>query len=301
MRLLYSVVMINVATHSGSFHPDEVFAVATLQLFLGDSDLQIIRTRDESVIEKADWVIDVGGVYDVETNRFDHHQNGSPMRDNGIPYSSFGLVWKHLGEQITGSVEITNFIEEAIAQPVDAGDNGVNLYTLNELKVAPCEMYSVIGSFKPVWGSDKTEDEAFVEAVDFARGFLERKISFAKANIEMKQVVQAGYEAAENKALLVFDEPVNRHSFIEYPDVNVIVYPSESSGEQTWRAVVIATDYHTFSNRAEFPEAWAGLRDVELAAVSGIEDAVFCHKGRYFFVAHSKEGAIKAAQAVESR
>jgi len=57
----------------------------------------------------------------------------------------------------------------------------------------------------------------------------------------------------------------------------------------------------TFINRKNFPKPWAGLRDEELANVSGVRDAVFCHRGLFLAVAQSKEGAVKLAQiAVES-
>ena len=32
------------------------------------------RSRDPLELEKCDIVVDVGGVYDVAKNRFDHHQ-----------------------------------------------------------------------------------------------------------------------------------------------------------------------------------------------------------------------------------
>ena len=34
----------------------------------------IVRTRDQEIIDKLDIACDVGGVFDVEKKRFDHHQ-----------------------------------------------------------------------------------------------------------------------------------------------------------------------------------------------------------------------------------
>jgi uncharacterized UPF0160 family protein len=291
--------MQTVITHNGSFHPDDVFAVATLQLHLGKEMVEVTRTRDAEVIEKADWVVDVGGVYDVETKRFDHHQNGAPVRDNGIPYAAFGLVWKHLGEAVAGSKDVADSIEERIAQQIDAGDNGITLYKTNEYDVSPYELYNVIGSFKPVWGSDVTDDEAFLQAVDFARELLVRTITHAQAGAKMRELVQAGYESAEDKAILVYEESVNRNSFIEFGEVNVVVHPSETNEGIRWKAVAIPKSYGTFENRVTFPETWAALRDEELAAVSGISDAVFCHKNCFLFVAKTKAGALAAAKAAQ--
>ena len=62
-----------VATHHGSFHADDVLAWALIRVFL-DPQAELIRTRDEGVIQSADVVIDVGGVFDPDSSRFDHHQ-----------------------------------------------------------------------------------------------------------------------------------------------------------------------------------------------------------------------------------
>jgi uncharacterized UPF0160 family protein len=36
--------------------------------------IELIRTRDPQELEKCDVVVDVGGVYDHNTHRYDHHQ-----------------------------------------------------------------------------------------------------------------------------------------------------------------------------------------------------------------------------------
>jgi len=296
----YSEGMQTVIVHSGTFHPDDVFAVATLQLHLGKENLEVIRTRNDEIISKGDWVTDVGGVYDADAQRFDHHQNGAPVRENGIPYAAFGLVWKHLGESITGSKDVADSIEERIAQPIDAGDNGVTLYKLNEQAVSPYELYNVVGSFRPVWGSDTTDDAAFLEAVDFARELLLRTIAHARAGEKIKEFAQAGYEAATDKSILVFEDHVDRNSFIKFPDVKVILYPSDD-GERgrVWKVSVVPVEFNTFNDRVKFPASWAGLRDQELAQVSGIDGAVFCHKGGWLFVTKTKEGAMEAARQAQ--
>lgn len=289
--------MQTIVTHNGGFHSDDVFAVATLQLHLGKENVKITRTRDKAIIQSADWVVDVGDEYNPETKRFDHHQLGLESRENGIPYAAFGLVWKEVGASVAGSDEVAASIEERLVQPVDAGDNGISLSSKNEYNVAPFELYGVIGSYKPTWGSEVTDDEAFITAVDFARGLLERLIAHSQAGAAMNELAQAGYNAAEDKRILVFDEPVDRSSFIQFPDVELIVYPSETDdGLCVWRTAAIQTEYNTFDIRASFPAAWGGLRDDDLSGVSGIADAIFCHKNVFLFVAKSKEGAIAAAQ-----
>src|ERR687885_1182144 len=101
-----------VATHDGSFHADEVFAVAALSL-LGEP-LEVVRTRDEVAMAASDVRVDVGFAADPATGDFDHHQRGGAgERPNGIPYASFGLVWRHHGAALCAG-------EEPVAGRVDA-------------------------------------------------------------------------------------------------------------------------------------------------------------------------------------
>jgi len=84
---------ITIVTHDGNFHADDVFSIAALKIIFPSFNLT--RTRDAKVISQADIVIDVGNEYDPDKGRFDHHQRGGAgARENGIPFSSFGLIWQ---------------------------------------------------------------------------------------------------------------------------------------------------------------------------------------------------------------
>ena len=98
-----------IVTHSSKFHPDDIFAVTTLELMLEKEciEYEVIRTRDMEITNKADYVVDAGFIYDEARERFDHHQiEGAGARNNGSPYASFGLVWKKYGYMLCGNQEI---------------------------------------------------------------------------------------------------------------------------------------------------------------------------------------------------
>ena len=288
--------MKTIVTHSGGFHADDVFAVAAFQLLLGKDSIKVIRTRDDVVIAQGDYVVDVGGEYNHENKRYDHHQLGAPVRENGIPYAGFGLMWKHYGEEICGSAEVATYIEETVCQPIDAGDNGVTLYDLKEMKVKPFELYNVISLYTPPWGSNESKDEQFVQAVDWARTVLERMILKGTAAEEQHKLIKQVYEKTEDKQMLEFDVPIAMTSVIQYPEVTILVMPDDPKLNDNWVAVCVRKDYDTFDSRVSFPREWAGLRNDDLANVSGLNDSIFCHKARFLFVAGSKESAIKAAK-----
>ena len=83
----------NCITHSGTFHADDVFATAFLELYL--NDIKIFRTNMINSEEIDKNVL----VYDVGRGIFDHHQIGALKRENGITYSSFGLLFKEFGKK----------------------------------------------------------------------------------------------------------------------------------------------------------------------------------------------------------
>lgn len=63
-----------IGTHNGTFHCDEVLACSMLRLLPEYENAEIIRTRDKNILETCDIVVDVGGMYEPSTHRYDHHQ-----------------------------------------------------------------------------------------------------------------------------------------------------------------------------------------------------------------------------------
>lgn len=288
--------MQKVVTHSGSFHADDVFAVATLQLHLGVDNIEVIRTRDEQIISEGDIVVDVGGIYDPEAERFDHHQVGVVTRDNGISYAAFGLVWKKYGEEVSGSKEVADHIEEKLVLPIDAVDNGVSLYNLTELEVIPITVHSIFGLLQPEWGSDSSIDDAFMEACTLARKIIKRAITHSKAGLKEEKVAIEAYNSSEDKRVIISDQPISSRYFVDYEEPLFLVSPRDTEPDSNWKVSAVRVSHDGFEVRRPFPEEWAGLRGEELVAVSGIEGAVFCHKGGFLFVADNKEGAMAAVE-----
>jgi uncharacterized UPF0160 family protein len=278
-------------THNATFHADDIFATATLSI-LNNGKIKIIRTRDEDLIKNADYVYDVGGVYDPSINRFDHHQKGGAgKRENGIPYAAFGLVWKTYGEAVCGSLEVAKKIDEDLVQAIDAQDNGVDLYKI-EGAVGPYLIQSMFNAFRPSWKEKEDFDTPFLELVEFATKFLIRKIKKVKDALEAETFVKKAYEEANDKRLIVIDGSYPWSDVLmEYPEPLYVIW--ERMG--VWRVGCVGKEKKSFENRKPFPEAWAGLRDEELAKASGVPDAVFCHNGRFLAVAKSKEGALALA------
>jgi uncharacterized UPF0160 family protein len=289
-------------THNGSFHTDDVFAAAALSLLLekqGDS-FEIIRTRDEDIIKKGDFVFDVGGTYDESKNRFDHHQaSGAGEHENKIPYSSFGLIWKSYGETISGSTRARDIINKKLVQPVDAFDNGVAL-TEKKYDAIPYLIQNVFFAMSPTWleGEEKL-DQFFFQSVSVAKEILKREIIWTNDALLAEEKVLEYYKKTEDKRIITFDQKYPFQEFLHpFPEPIFVVYPRKQG---LWGVKAVQRDLRSFNNRKNLPVSWAGLREEELQKITGVSDAVFCHRGLFMAVAKSREGAIKLAQiALES-
>jgi uncharacterized UPF0160 family protein len=279
-----------VATHPGNFHADDVFAVAVLGLVHGP--LQIVRTRDEAAQAAADVRADVGGRADPATGDFDHHQNGGAgERANGVRYASFGLVWREHGAAMAGGAEAAAAIDERLVQGVDANDTGQTIMTPLVEGVRPMSVSGVIAALNPAWDEDLTpaqEDERFAEAVTVATAILERELAGAAAFARAQQLVRDAIGRAPDPRVIELDRnmPWREPVVSGAPEALYVMYP-KSDG---WGLQAVPRALGGFANRKDLPEAWAGRSGAELAEVTGVPDAMFCHPSRFYASAGSREG-----------
>jgi uncharacterized UPF0160 family protein len=284
-----------IVTHNGRFHVDDVFAVATaLMVYPG---AEVVRTRDEKVIESADIAIDVGLVCDSTRKRFDHHQGGGAGgRENGMPYSSFGLVWREWGRELAGEEE-SKIIDQKLVCPIDANDNAISISKNKFPGIREYTIYDVITAYGDEDGfSEEALLERFLEAVEMAKSILRREINVARREISDTKEVLGVVERLQNKRLVVLDKNLLwLKALASVPETLYVVYPRKDG---TWGVQTVSKDINNsfFEARKPFPKSWGGKTDSELAQITGIDDAKFCHTKLYLSVAKTKEGAIALAK-----
>ena len=278
-----------IVTHNGNFHADDVFSIAALKCIFPSFNL--IRTRDLDIIAKADIVLDVGGVYDPDTGRFDHHQRGGAgQRENGIPYSSFGLIWQKYGVEICqGNQELANSVDADLVSTIDAIDCGHVEGVAQGISLS-----QTISMFNPTWQEDSHYDTCFDEAVDFASRVLTRFIASANGGISAKAIVAKAIENAADPRVIVLEKytPWKRTVHALSTEALYMVYPS---GSGPWRIQTVPVEPGSFEDRKSLPKPWAGLSDKALKEVTGIDDAMFCHNGLFIAGAESFESTMKMA------
>jgi len=278
-----------IVTHNGNFHADDVFSIAALKSIF--PSFKLIRTRDSEIIANADIVVDVGSEYDAESGRFDHHQRGGAgERENGIPYSSFGLIWKKYGVEICqGNEDVAKAVDSGLVSAIDALDCGHVDGVYDGISLS-----QTISMFNPTWQEDSDFDACFDQAVDFALRVLKRFIASANGGISAKAIVAEAVEKAEDPRVIVLEKytPWKRTVHALSEEALYVVYPSQTG---QWRIQTVPVELGSFEDRKSLPKQWAGLSDNELQEVTNINDAMFCHNGCFIAGAESFESTMKMA------
>jgi uncharacterized UPF0160 family protein len=289
-------------THSGGFHADEVLSSVILTRLFPQA--RVIRSRaPEWIRPGADRIIyDVGGAYDASQRIFDHHQRGAPLRDDGQPYSSFGLIWKHYGRDylaVTGIPEahvaaLHASFDLSFVLPIDLTDNGA-LSPSGPL--AGLTLPTLLETLKPVFDETdaNADDRRFQDAVAIARSFVEAKVAQSAAKLRAETLVLQAIERTGQGRVLELPMGMPFRPAIVKAGADhllFVVHPRE----RDWCVTGIRRGDEGFALRADLPAAWAGLTNHELEAVCGVEGATFCHNGRFVAAAKTREAALAMAE-----
>lgn len=289
-----------IAVHDAQFHADDLFAVAVLLEVAakrGYDEPKVSRLRKPEDIDKQDVVLDVGGIYDPEKMRFDHHQAGynekrSAEKGDGISYASFGLVWKHFGQELC-SQEIHDRVDKKLVQPIDAHDTGETLLCEYKNGIHPLFLRDMLYRHRPLWDesfSNESFDRGFFDALVEARSMLKRVIEQEESQIAANKIVKEAYEIAVDKRII---EISNRLPFeeqiVKYEEPLFVIMKDVVD-----RWLVRAISVTGFEVRKSFPKEWSGVFYLDFEKMTGVEGALSCLKGAVV-TAKTREAAYKLA------
>lgn len=280
MNLLEEIKKTNACafTHGGKFHADDVFSSALL-LYINP---EIRITRGNKVPDDFEGI-----VFDIGRGRFDHHQKDSRIRENGVPYAAFGLLWEVLGKEILGE-ELAVRFDESFVQPLDNNDNTGEK---NELA-------TLIGNFNPSWDANDNGDKEFFQAVSVAGMILENKFERYKGNERADKRIDEILKNHDPKSrILVLPEFIPCQKALSETDIAFVIFPSNRGGY----CIQPQKKEYSMNYKCSFPESWLGLEGDELIKETGLDTAVFCHKGGFIMTVGQLDEAVMACQkAVDS-
>ena len=313
-------------THDGVFHADEVFATALFTLY--SENITVTRGSDQDIPEGDDWI-----VFDIGGGILDHHtpenkRNNGFHPDTEIPYASCGLVWRCYYRPILKAQKcppayydyVYRRLEKTLIIGIDAFDNGINPLSLaldhtpslseEEKKKLVYEssygftVSQMIKDFNPTWNSDFNVNDAFRDAVSFARDILLNRLDSIISQLDARDYVSDCIAYSSHHIMIMdrfapWENLVSGHPHDpKAADIWFVVYPAMRGGWNVQCALNDVNDRTSF--RKAMPAEWYGLRNEELQQATGIAAARFCHISGFLAGCDTEEDALALA-ALASR
>eukprot|EP00904_Undaria_pinnatifida_P009525 jgi/Undpi1/5702/HiC_scaffold_2.g00976.m1 len=294
------------------------------------SDAVIVRTRDPAELAKCEAVVDVGGVYDAETLRFDHHQKTfhDTLSEESFTtrLSSAGLVYKHFGRRILkvlveGSGVPDKVVDEKLyakvykhfVEHIDGIDNGVDVAGGALKYDISSHLSARVGVLNPRWNEPADPEgpagpnARFKQAMSLTGGELSSYVqglstSWWPGRAIVAESLARRKEDHPSGEMMVLSEfcPWKGHLLELEEEMGIagqlkFVLYAEGDPSGKWRIQAVPKSENSFALRLSLATPWLGLRDEELSKVSGIEGGVFVHVNGFIGGNASKEGAMAMA------
>ncbi len=291
VKVVQKIEDANCITHSGTMHADEVFATAFLDLYL--KDVRVFRTSNVSYVDEDVLV------YDIGRGKYDHHQLDASKRENGILYSSVGLLWKEFGRDFLKKNHFSNIeemflgIDKDLVEGIDGDDNGVfpKIECLYKVKTLP----NIIKIFNPSYQANENESEQFLKAVTLAKMIWEEELYYIQGKvIEDKKINEYIENNNPDSKYLFLDEYLPyEEAVLANEKANAYLFVAFPSNRGGYAIKTVPKSLEDRSSRLPFPKEWAGLQDEQLEEVSGIKGLRFCHAGCFIVNCKTEESAYQ--------
>lgn len=294
----------SIVTHDGTFHADDTLATAILGIVTGK---KVDRTRCPNFIKNATYVVDIGEKYNHYKKRYDHHQpNFDEKWHDLIPFSSFGLIWKHYGKEyikiifnrIVSPDQIKD-IYKHIGLEIDGNDNGIPAFIPRTINYNQKTISSYIGmmNYHDVYNYEK-QYECFIKA---------QQIGLMLINISIKERLEYYEninhycdiirEARKQHPSIIF---INDHCPMWKPALKIVenyrvgkhLYIVHKVNDK-YACVCLPVWGKKFVNRKTLPEIHVMKKLFSMDDKTWDDHIEFVHKNRFMMIFKSKNSALK--------
>lgn len=271
----------NAVTHNGKFHIDEVFGtILLIKIFEKISLARVSEINDSNSYNNKI-------IFDIGKGEFDHHQSDALTREDGIKYSSFGLLWKKYGKKYLKKIKCEDIdfawkhFDNSIVKTIDKIDN----FQIEKDCLKNYMISNIIENFNPTWDSNTDSNIMFEKALDFANVIFDNEIAnvlaIIKANNYLKNI------NIDNEEYIVLEKFIPYNDFINENDkkgkINFIVFPSKRKGYEI----------RTILDRKRFPKDWYNLSENDFFIRYNIHGMLYCHSNGKLCIADNLETVKK--------
>lgn len=245
-----------IVTHAGTFHADELCAIAHILRIYPNLEIERTFTPSQEDMNDPDVIVlDIGRVYDAEKANFDHHQDGS------LPASNL-LVAKHILR--ADDIPVMRILNEKFMRYISDVDTGVILKKPGD---APTISH-IIAAFNSI-----DAPNAFDMALNVMSAALEAQFASAHKQVRGEQLWQAaekrGKVAVHDSTEYIVDWGV----LAEKEGINYLVTPNQRGGYQiasrdSQQFPIPPDPRQTFRHNSGFIAAYATVEDAIEHAMS---------------------------------
>lgn len=279
IRLTDNIEEANCVTHSGKFHVDDVISTVFISKIVDEVILiRIPNINNKDLTNKI--------VYDIGLGEFDHHQkNRNDKRENGIYYSSIGLLWKKFGKKYLEKIKAKNiektfeYLDNELIQYIDATDNMQFEYLKS--KTSP----DFVKLYNPNWNEDISENEAFINAIRMADEFWNIYIKYAIAEVEATEIILEKMKNCK-ECYLILEKEMPYKMAVNSCNNNLkyIIFKSRREGY----------DVRIVDNKSQFKNEIVKEGDTKrIKELTGVNDLIYVDNRGKLCCTETLEGAIK--------
>ncbi len=226
----------------------------------------------------------------LDCGEFDHHQkNKNGQRENGIYYSSIGLLWEKLGMEYLESLNISypdktfEYIDTELIQYIDATDNMQMEYL--ESKTSP----DFVKLCNPLWNEEISEDEAFIKALKLADDFWNIYIKNAIAEVDATEIIRKKIDECK-ECFLILDREMPYKRAMKLYNENKIKYIIFKSRREGYEIRVVKEKY-------KFKDSIVKAENIEkITELTGIYDLIYVDNNGKLCCTEKIDSAIKLVE-----
>lgn len=294
LKITKEIKEANLITHSGTFHPDDVFSTMFMSRIIENPVVCRTNTPEEANQNAI--------IYDIGYGEFDHHGPNARMRNEELKYCSFGLLWEKYGYEYLKQIETEDIemlfkkIDEKLIMQIDGIDNGV--FPKVEAPYKLTDLDHVIDSFNKAWNEEVDNDDNFIMAVNVASSIFDRYILRENAKITAAKRVEKEIPNVKDNILFLneympYSDAIFESTLPEAKDIKVVISPSNRGGYNI-KPMTISKDSKELV--VNYPESIRGLHNEELVNACNIKGARFIHISGFMSAADDLESAYEMAK-----
>lgn len=293
MKLTNKIEEANLITHSGNFHADDIFATVLMSRIVKNPIVYRLNNYSDDI--KTDAII-----YDIGGGKFDHHQQMSDYREDGVTkYSSIGLLWREYGKMYLETITNENIdyiwqeIDNNLVYQIDAIDNGKFPYIEANYKVKT--LSDIIGMYNPTWDEQDKMEECFMKVFDFANEIFDREIKKITSKLKVEEIINDKINESDGQILILnqfmpFKDFIFESNNPKAKTLKFCIFPSSRGG---YTIHTISKSINDRTPRLPFKSDWCGLRDKELQEKTNVKTAIFVHPDGFIGGAETLEDSIE--------